>query len=334
MHLGSAQTTIPLLELPHAEARRLLATGVPVYLPVNPIEYHGPHLSLRTDHLLGLALARDLHARLAQDRPDWPFVVAGAIDAGVDPCPGPGSRPASFRVVRDLAVRACDALVDLGAARVVVTTFHGAPLHSLALHAAVRHVRARGGRALQPLNLLLRELLVLEPARFAEAFAGVPDAAERQAMQRDLASDFHAGFFETSLALHYAPDSVSASLREVPPCPPFAPSSALEALSRLAQALGRSGLAAELLFGARGLGWTRLRPFPGYTGRPHRASAEAGAFFAREILRLYEPAARAVLLGAGTPPPPIFGWLPALTLGGRLAGMSVPLRNVAGTGGR
>jgi hypothetical protein len=32
---------ISLLDLPNAEARRLLATGVPVFVPVNPVEYHG-----------------------------------------------------------------------------------------------------------------------------------------------------------------------------------------------------------------------------------------------------------------------------------------------------
>ena len=32
-----------LLDLPHAKAQALLASGAPVYLLVNPVEYHGPH---------------------------------------------------------------------------------------------------------------------------------------------------------------------------------------------------------------------------------------------------------------------------------------------------
>ena len=33
-----------LLDLPHSRARSLLSRGAPVYLPVNPVEFHGPHL--------------------------------------------------------------------------------------------------------------------------------------------------------------------------------------------------------------------------------------------------------------------------------------------------
>ena len=47
---------IRLYDLPNDAARRLLATGVPVYLPVNPVEYHGPHLSLHTDRLISRGL--------------------------------------------------------------------------------------------------------------------------------------------------------------------------------------------------------------------------------------------------------------------------------------
>jgi hypothetical protein len=36
-----------LLDLPHRVARRLAAEDRPVYLLVNPVEYHGPHLKPR-----------------------------------------------------------------------------------------------------------------------------------------------------------------------------------------------------------------------------------------------------------------------------------------------
>ncbi len=61
-----------LLDLPHRRATTLLSSGAPVYLLVNPVEYHGPHLSLHNDRLVSMGLVRGLHARLA-DAHDWPL---------------------------------------------------------------------------------------------------------------------------------------------------------------------------------------------------------------------------------------------------------------------
>ena len=45
---------LELFDLPHGRARALLDRGVPVFLTVNPVEYHGPHLSLHNDRLISL----------------------------------------------------------------------------------------------------------------------------------------------------------------------------------------------------------------------------------------------------------------------------------------
>lgn len=320
---------IDLFDLSHTETRALLSRGVPVYLPVNPVEYHGPHLSLRNDYLCGMGLAADLHARLAPaaDRP-WPFLVASSIEAGADPCPGPGSRAVSFPALRRLVIDACTALADLGARRVVLVTFHGSPLHAHALHAGVRVLAARGVRAIQPHNILMRELMSADASTYAEAFTHVEDPGERAEMMRDLATDFHAGFGETSVSLHYAPSSVSPTYRTLPPCPPITPDPPFAAASRAARAAGRAELATELHFAALARGWSNLRPFPGYTGRPHRATAAAGAFLAQRIVDHYEVATRAVFDGAPGPGP-IMPWVVGLTLGGLIPPANVPLRDVA-----
>jgi creatinine amidohydrolase len=311
-----------LFDLPHREAVRAVATGAPVYLTVNPVEYHGPHLSLHNDLLVSRGLARDLHARLAARHPDWPLLWASDLEVGVEPCPGPGSRASRYASCRELVLGACQALAELGAKRVVLMTFHGAPLHSLALEAGVDLLRARGVPALSPLNVLLRQLLQLDdPAPYAPAMAHVADAAERQALLDGLRLDFHAGFFETSMALHYAPSSVAPSHRELPPCPEIRPEPGLARAARAAAALGRNALARELTFAALGVGWNQLRPFPGYTSRPSHARAEAGAFFASAILDLFAPVAESVLCEGAQPPAPIMAWLGRASLGGRLGAL-------------
>ncbi|MBI4953763.1 MAG: creatininase family protein [Myxococcales bacterium] len=319
---GAALRAVDPFDLPHAEAARLLADDVPIYLPVNPVEYHGPHLSLHNDHLVSLGLGADLHAALGLGA-SVPWLVAASLEAGVEPCPGPGSRATPYRELRRMVVEACEALAGLGARRVVLLTFHGAPLHALALDAGVRVLEARGARAIQPLNVLMHEMLSFDPGDFAPAFAHVADEATRAAMIAGLPGDFHAGFFETSMALHYAPRSVAPLYRELPPCPAIRPDPALATLGRLARAAGRERLARELDFGALGRGWGALDPFPGYTGQPRHATAAAGRLFATHIVSRYAATARAVFHGAPTPRP-IMRWVEWLSLGGAIPGLPPP----------
>jgi creatinine amidohydrolase len=318
---------IELFEKPHDEARRLVRGGAPVFLTVNPVEYHGPHLSLHNDRLVSRGLARDLHARLAVHHPEWPLLFGADLEVGVEPCPGRGTRHVHYPTVRKLVLEACRALAELGAERVVLMTFHGSPLHNLALQAGVDFLRAQGVRALAPLNLVLRELVMFDgnpAAEFADALAPIADPGERAEVAAELHLDFHAGFFETSMALHYAPASVSTRHRDLPPCPEIVPDARFVAAARAARLLGRDVLARELEFASVGLGWNQLRPFPGYTGRPALATLTSGAAFARHIVARYEPAALDVLDRGAAPPEPIMAWAGRVSAGGRIGRMSLP----------
>ena len=307
-----------LFALPHAEVRMLLRSGAPVYLPVNPVEYHGPHLPLLTDGLICEGLIEDLHARLVGGSTDAPPLVAPDLRIGVGPTPGPGSRPVAYGLVRSMVVDACRALLELGAQRVVLMTFHGHPLHCLAVEAGARHLRRRGVPALTPFHVALREMIEMDPNRYAAALAHVEDPREREEMLAGLGRDFHAGFLETSLLLYYAPEAVSPAHRSLPPCPMPVPHRGLSALARLATRLGRPALARELEYGAYALGWYRLRPFPGYTGWPHRAAASAGRLLAELIAERSADLVVEFFAGRAPAPRPIMTWLAVTSLGGRL----------------
>ena len=319
------------LEAPQNDVRAALAAGAPAYLFVNPIEYHGPHLSLRNDFEISRGLARDLHAGLVREHPAWgefPMIATRDLDVGVEPAPGPGSIAVSYHDVCERVVAACDELVALGAKRVLFMTFHGSPLHAHAIRCGEERLRRRGVHAMNPLNLVMRQMLAPDTTRLAAAFAHVEDAAERDEMMRGLGQDFHAGFGETSIALHYAPTTVDALYTRLPPCPPFvrtAPGRLAGALGRVARLAGARETALELGLVADALGWYALRPFPGYTGRPHRATAHAGSVFAHEMVSAYVDAARDVLFGRASAPAPVMAWMPAVSLGGRVGGAAVPL---------
>jgi creatinine amidohydrolase len=312
---------IALFEQSHSEARRLVGAGATVFLTVNPVEFHGPHLPLHNDRLISLGLARDLQARL---EPDAPLLLGADLEVGVDPCPGPGTRHTPYRVARALVVEACRALVELGVKRVIIMTFHGAPIHSMAIEAGVRELRKHGVAVVAPFNLVANELLATDTSRYANIFAPIGDPEERQAVEAEFARDFHAGFGETSLTLHYAPESVSPSHKKLPPCPPIVPDRLMLALARLARGFGRTVLATELEFAALAMGWYAVRPFPGYSGRPHLANARSGSAFAEAMVDRFELRVREVFAGRAESPEPIMQWATLVTLGGRVGAVGIP----------
>ena len=317
-----------LLDQSHARARELLATGAPVFLPVNPIEFHGPHLSLHNDGLISAGFTRDIHAALEREHPDWPLLEVPDLEVGVEAVNGPGTRTIPYETVLDLVLRACESLVKLGAKRVVLQTFHGSPLHDIALERGAQWLRARGVPAVVPFNYLVHTSLEADPAIFDAAYATIEDAALREELQRDLVQDVHAGFAETSLTMHYAPGSVDPRHVKLPRCPQFEPEPRVMSASKAARALGRKHLAAELAFAAWGLGWHALRPFPGYSGHPALANARAGAAFAKVFVDALVPLVSDALDGRPprmTAPAP---WLHYATARGRIGNVKTPLEQV------
>lgn len=308
---------IRLFDQGHHAMSGLLATGAPVFLCVNPVEYHGPHLSLHNDRLISEGVARDLFERLrAHANADWPFLLGEDLEIGVDPAPGPGTRFTPFRRARRLVVEACDALAEAGAQRVVLVTWHGGALHGHALAAGAEHLRRRGVLAACPFEVLLHKLVDLgDPQEYADAVAVIADPTERADVLASLDLDFHAGFFETSLALHYAGDSVDPCFRALPDCPVWGTDRSLMALGRVVSRMGLTRIGTDIQFAARAAGWGALRPFPGYTGRPRHSDAEAGRCFAAHALDAFVPAIEASWRGEA-PIGPTMGWLRTLTLGG------------------
>ncbi len=162
---------IALHDLPHRRASLLVRSGVPVFVPVDPVEYHGPHLSLHNDHWIASGIAKDIHARIAASHPEgasWPFVISANLELGVEPTAGPGTRATGYRTVKPLLVQAAHALADLGATRVIYVTFHGVPLHSRAIQAGVRALIDRGVVACSPMNALFRDQIMTDPHELPE----------------------------------------------------------------------------------------------------------------------------------------------------------------------
>lgn len=303
-----------LIFTPHRQLAELGRAGVPVHFFVNPVEYHGPHLSLGNDRILSERIALKLHQRLTAEQGDFPFVVGGHLDMGCDPCPGPGSVSTSYNQLCAALGRRVDALAALGVQRVLFHTFHGSPFHQHALDWAVQRLHRRGVAAVNLFPATIDLILNFDRDRYLPLRALLPSLADFERVVATLPWDHHAGFFETSVALYVAAETVSPDYRQVPDCPSLNPSVPLQALART---LGSR----ELENAAYALAWVRLKPFPGYTGVPSLASPEAGRFYVEDlILPRYLERCRPVLWENAPPPRAGFAWVRpfAVLVGGRI----------------
>lgn len=308
-----------LLFRPHQELKTLLATGVPVHVLVNPVEYHGPHLSLGNDRILSERLSRLLHERLSRFHGEQPYLVGGVIEFGCDPTPGAGSTGLTFDRLVHLIQTLVDGLITLGVQRVIFHTFHGSPFHSHALQKGVLRLQAAGVKAVSVFDQVLRTIVEFDAAYFEPLRHCMDNEADFQSVMSRLPTDFHAGFFETSVALYLAPETVASDYTRLPPCPELPQHPVLRPLSRLAGS--QRPWSKELEHLAHAMGWMGLQPFPGYTSYPSLASEKAGAFFVEEmILPLYDRLCQDVLWGTQSAPATQFAWLKPLAplLGGRV----------------
>lgn len=303
-----------LIFKPHNQLADLARAGVPVHVFVNPVEYHGPHLSLGNDRILSERIALKLHEQLTEEQGDFPFVVGGHLDFGCDPCPGPGSVGVSYNQLKASLRKLVDGLLDLGVQRVAFHTFHGSPFHQHALDWAVQRLQDRGARAVNLFSATIDLIVNFDPVLYQPLRELLPSQEDFERVLAILPSDHHAGFFETSVALHVAPETVSPDYRKVPDCPPLVPPAAL---MKLADALHSRELENSLY----AMAWVMLKPFPGYTGIPSLATPEVGRFYVEDlILPRYRQRCRDVLWGALSSPRAGFRWTRPLAplLGGRI----------------
>jgi creatinine amidohydrolase len=147
-----------------------------VLVPVGSFEQHGPHLPLDTDTAIAAAVAQGAAAELPRRRPGEPVLVAPPVTyaASGEHQSFAGTISIGHEALRSMLVELVRSLATW-CGRVVFVNGHGGNLPSLS--GAVARMREEGHRV-----------------------AWVPCETETV--------DAHAGFTETSLMLHLAPDRV------------------------------------------------------------------------------------------------------------------------------
>jgi creatinine amidohydrolase len=309
-----------LYSYPHDQLQEFLKLDVPVYVFVNPIEYHGPHLSLHTDKVLSMGMAKKLHKELEKEKGDMPFLIAEDIALGEGPTMGPGSIHTPFKDLKKIILRCSKSLVRQGVKKVIFMTFHGAPMHNIAIQAGIDYLHKNGVRAYNPFNHILHKMIHFNPRDYDRVRKFLPQECNQDEIVEKFNNDFHAGIFETSLCLYLCPDTVSENYKAVPNCPPLIPNKAMSLVAKFFKFLGNTYLFKELSFAAIGLAWIQLRPFPGYSGTPKYSSKELGQHFVeKELIPLYLSGAIETLYNDHKGPEPVMKWIYAFSLGGAIS---------------
>jgi creatinine amidohydrolase/Fe(II)-dependent formamide hydrolase-like protein len=303
-----------LTQIPLAQARTWVETGAPVIAFFNPVEFHGPHLPLDTDTLLSYGCLKSVYERL---EPSPPFLVYATLQLGCGAVPTSGTSQHHYAEIRRAVINTCHGLRDLGAKRAVLMTFHGEPLHNLAIEEGVKLLRSWGIPAMAPMNVVMHESLLYRPENYEEALATLPEGKIREHYRKHFVSDFHGGFFETSLMLQWHEDKVG-DYTQVPACAEPKFSAFLFRVSAWIERLGFSRLAREIDFANYGSAWARIKPTPGHTGHPALANLMAGTLFSEKITYEIVSAWNAYFNQGVTPPGPILRWVKTLTFGGRI----------------
>ncbi|NLH48069.1 MAG: creatininase family protein [Myxococcales bacterium] len=272
---------MPLLELSKISYTQISAldrTKTVVMAVFSPLEVHGPHLPLGEDIFTAEALGRGAAERYLKSHPDWNFLLLPPYAVATDTVPKLGSVPFPPALVRDVAYHSLLPFTRLGFKRLGYSSFHGGPRHFMALEDAAAQL-SNPKEDIAAISLFSAAI-----ARLAEGKVfhdAVRDDPRIEITLANLKEDHHAGFVETSLAMHLWPECVDDGWQNLPP----SVSRPVEEDSKLNDTYlyGYEEKAGLLEKSRRTLGvaqsiYRAMRHFQDntYHGYPGKASAEAG----------------------------------------------------------
>lgn len=284
---------LKLEELSWPQLEALDRTRTVIFVPISPIEEHGPHLPLGTDLYTCCALAEAIAAQLEKQRPQIIPILAPPLPLGSGTIPYLGTIGVPPRLVREVLMRVGGAFARDGFRVIVAVSGHLGLSHMLAMETAAQRVSRRYGvTMIAPVASVWRK--AVQSQALVEACAALPEPITGAAL-KSLLHSHHSGALETSLMLYIHPELVH---------PEF---------GRLARVRLRQF--------ARWRSWTREN-WPGYMGDPAQARADFGGLMLTTIATLgADLVARLVAGGtlARAEMAPLTSLVGRLMLGGSLA---------------
>jgi creatinine amidohydrolase len=236
------------------------------FLPISPIEEHGPHLPVGTDLLTVRDATTEAIKILNKQKPDSTFVIFPTVPVGY--CKFntdfPGSVSVSGKVVRDIVYSFGSSLGNHGFKYLVVCSYHMAVGHLKGIYSAMKKLESEFG------------MKVCEP--WGPYFHNNEMEKREPKLGFDTSKEIHAGFRETSLMKYQYPYLVDESYKNL-------------------QSIYRDMSSPRVI----GKSFKQLGLKDGYIGSPARADADYGRWFFNETVNVLVESAKNLYDGKKPP---------------------------------
>ena len=222
------------------------------FLPISPLEEHGPHLPVGTDFLTARDAAIEAIKTLNKRKPGLNYVLLPAVPVGYCKFASdfPGSISFSGRVVGDIIYSVGSSLARHGFKFLIICTYHMAIGHLKGIYSGMKKIIAK------------YDMKVYEP--WGPYFYNKEVYKREPKLGFDTSKELHAGFRETSLMKYQYPYLVDESYKKL-------------------QSIYRNLNSPRVL----GKTFKQLGLKDGYVGSPARADADYGRWFFNETVNIY-----------------------------------------------
>jgi len=215
-----------------------------IFLPISPLEEHGPHLPVGTDYFTTRDTVIEAIKILSKKRPDLNYVLFPIIPLG--PCKSnvdfPGSISVNGKVIRDIIFGVGSSLANNGFKYMVICSYHMGLGHLRGIYSAMAKLESK------------HNMRLIEP--WGPIFYSDEIAKREPKLGFDTEKELHAGFRETSLMKYQYPYLVDESYKKL-------------------QSIYRDMNSPRVI----GKTFKQLGFTEGYIGSPSRADADYGRWF-------------------------------------------------------
>jgi len=185
-----------------------------IFLPVSPLEGHGPHLPVGLDYFNAIYFAEQAAMQTAASHPHFNMVICPALPFGSQLYKQPGSLRTDsaniYYIVRDIGA----SLATWGFKYIFIVCGHGSPRDIVALEAACKKVSRKHRIQMHNLSgaLAVRFLKGEFIDEISEGLSRPLDDSEKKLLKIDV----HGGWWETSMMLMHKPELVDPLYKSLP----------------------------------------------------------------------------------------------------------------------
>ena len=201
-------------ELTSSAIAQLNKDKTAVFLPVSPIEGHGPHLPLGVDYFDALYFADKAAELTTHNRPDFDALLYPGIPLGTQLYKQPGSVIVKGGTLYDAFVSIGTSLAHWGFKFIFILSGHGSPKDIVALESAC--VKVSKKHKIQMHNLSGALAIRFLKGEFIDKISNRLSHPLTENEKELLKKDIHDGWWETSMMLRLKPDLVDAKYKSLP----------------------------------------------------------------------------------------------------------------------